>query len=343
MLLPFLAILLASACGNPANNETATSDTKQVANLEKVRLLLAADGNAMYYTYIARENGYFKDEGLEVELVSGKGGAHVVEQLGTETADIGIVAVPSLLQAWNKDMDIQAVYQINSTNLFDCIIPRYSDIKSFSQLKGKVIGVTDFAGAEVPFVQSLLARSSLNVEQDVTLRAMGAEGPTIAKAFENGEIAAFCGGAHDLVNLYAMGFKTKSLIPKIYNSLPSTAIIANGKIIKQRPDLVEKITRAIARGIDFSINNREAAFEIMKSVVPEEYNNEMVGQLCLNTFIDLSTPIETEKGYGFIYLDSWRKLVDLYSSGKDPVITSEIDLTKYLNTRFLEKANNFKK
>lgn len=341
MLLPLLAVLLGSACGNPANNNTTTSGTKQVVNLEKVRLLLAAEGNAMYYSYIARENGYFQDEGLDVELVSGKGGAHVIEQLGAETAGIGVVAVPSLLQAWNQDIDIQAVYQINSTNLFDFIVPRYSDIKNFSQLKGKVIGVTDFAGAEVPLVQSLLVNAGLDVNKDVTLRAMGNDAATILNAFEKGEIAAFSGGAHDLVYLYAKGFKSKSLIPKAYNSLPSTAIIANGKIIKERPDLVEKITRAIARGVDFSINNREAAFEIMKKVDPEEYKNEVVGQIYLNTFIDLSTPVETEKGYGFIYFDSWKKLVDLYSSGEDPVVTKEIDLTKYLNTSFLEKANNF--
>lgn len=344
LLIALCAVLLAIACGSPTINKVSNiSSSKDGLDLEKVKLLLAAEGNAMYYTYIARENGYFEEEGLDVELVPDSGGAHVVQQLGDETADIGIVAVPSLFQAWDQDIDIQVVYQINSTNLFDLIVPKYSDIENISQLNGKVIGVTNLGGAEVQMVQTLLESEGLHSEQDVTLHPIGNDATSILAAFENNEIAAFSGGAHDLVPLYAKGFAPKSLIPKAYKSLPSTAIIANGKIINERPDLVEKISRAVARGTDFSIQNRNAALDIMKKVDPVEFKDEIVGQLCLNTFIDLSTPIETEKGYGYIYPDLWKKLIGLFSSGEDPVISKEIDLNKYLNTSFLEKANQFEK
>ncbi|WP_017753988.1 ABC transporter substrate-binding protein [Calidifontibacillus oryziterrae] len=347
IFLPLLAILLAVACGIPVikNSDNNQTSIKSSTDLEQVQLFLAADGNAMYYAYIARDNGYFAEEGLDVELISGHGGTSIVQKIGSNTADFGIVAVPSLLSAWNEGHDIQAVYQINSTNLFDLIVPRYSDIRDISQLKGKVIGVTELGAAEVPFVQSLLANAGLNAEVDVTIRPFGehATAKSILTGFENGEIAAFSGGAHDLVSLYVSGFKSNSLIPKVYKALPSTAIIANGSIINERPDLVEKIARAIARGTDFSIKNRNAALEIMKEAAPEEFTDEAVGQMCLDTFIDLSTPIETEKGYGYIYQDSWKKLIELFGKGDSPVITHEIDVSRYLNTSFVEKANQLEK
>ncbi|EKN68262.1 ABC transporter substrate-binding protein [Schinkia azotoformans] len=342
-ILLFFSIILVTACGSTSTNDGGNSPTSSDTELEKVKLLLAAKGNPMFYAYIAKEKGFFQEEGLDVELVPEKGGANVVQQIGSGTADFGVVAVASLIPAWDQGMDIKVVYQINSTNLFDLIVPKYSDIKNINQLKGQAIGVTELSGAEVPMVQSLLAREGLHANEDVTLLPIGNDATTILVAFEKEKIAAYCGGAHDLVSLYTKGFQSKSLTPRAFKSLPSTAIIANGKIINERPDLVEKISRGIARGIDFSIKNRNLAFEIMKIAVPEEFADERVGQLGLNTFIDLSTPIETEKGYGHIYPDSWKKLIELFSEGEQPLLTKEIDVTKYLNTSFLEKANAFEK
>lgn len=349
-ILSLLALLVVAACGggtasNEASNTTSssgTTDTTDKKKLEKVQLLLAADGTAMYYTYIARDNGYFEEEGLDVELVSGKGGTYVVQQVGAETVDLGIVAVASLLPAWNKDIDIQAVYQINVRNLFEFMVPKDSSITDINQLKGKVIGVTDLGSGEVPMVRSILSGAGLNPDRDVTLRAIGSDATSILTAFEKGTIDAYSGGAHDLISLYAKGFQSKSLIPEEYLTLPSTAIIANGKVINENPELIEKITRAVAKATDFSIKDPNAAFEVMKKAVPEQYTDEAVGRLFLDTFIGLSTPVEPEKGYGYIYRDSWEKLVKQFSVGDQPVVSKEINLDQYLNTNFLEKANQFK-
>lgn len=344
LLLLFTAILLLTACGEPAaQSKNTLSSSKKQTDLEKVQLFLAADGTAMYYAYVARANGYFQDEGLAVELVSGKNGALVVDKIGNETPDVGIVGVPSLLPAWNEKMDIQVVYQINSTNLFDFIVPKKSKISNISQLKGKTIGVTDLGGAEVPMVRSIVAGAGLKADQDVAISPIGNNATSIRSAFDKGEIAAFSGGAHDLYSLYAMGFERKSLLPKEYKTLPSTAIIANGKTIKERPELIEKITRAITRGVDFSIKNRNATYDIMKEVAPQEYTDETAGKLFLDTFINLSAPIETDKGYGYIYRDSWKKLIQQLSVGEESFVANEIDLDQYLNTSFLKKANQFEK
>ena len=218
-----------------------------------------------------------------------------------------------------------------------------SNISDISQLKGKVIGVTDLGSGEVPMVRSILSTGGLDATKDVTLRAIGSEASSILTAFEKGEIDAFSGGAHDLVSLYANGFESKSLIPEEYKKLPSSAIIANGKIVKERPDLVEKVARAVAKATDFSINDPDATFEIMKKAAPEQNKDEKIGRLFLDTFIELSTPIEPEKGYGYIYQDSWEQLVEQFSEGDNPVITKKININDYLNTSFLEKANDFKK
>ena len=335
VILPIILVIgmILSACGNDSG--------KASSGAEKVQFLLAAEGNTAYYAYVAQENGYFEDEGLDIELVFGKGGTYVVQQVGAETVDIGMTAVSTLFPAWDKDIDIQVVYQLNVKNLFDFMVPAESDITDINQLKGKIIGVTDLGGGEVPMVRSILSNAGLDPDQDVTLRAIGSDASAILTAFDKGEIDAFSGGAHDLVALYASGFKSKSLIPEEYKSLPSSAIVANGKIIKEDPELVEKLTRALARAVDFSIKEPDETFEIMKRVVPEQNQDEEVGRLFLDTFIDLSTPADSEKGYGYIYKDGWETLLQQFKEGDNPVVKNDIDLDKYLNTDFIESANDF--
>ena len=336
VLLIMLAMLVLSACGN--SSSTATGGTAKKDG-KKVKLLLAAEGTAMYYAYIARDKGFFEEEGIEVDLLPGKGGSYVVQQVGAETVDIGIVAVNSLLPAWDKGIDIKMVYQVNVTNLFDFMVPEASNVTDIKQLKGKVIGVTDLGSGEVPLVRSVLTSAGLNPDQDVTIRAIGAEGTSILTAFDKGEIEAFSGGAHDLISLYGRGFKSRTLLPEEYRSLPSTGIIANGKIMEENPELVEKIIRATAKATDFAINNPDDAYEVMKKAVPEQYVDEEIGRLFLETFIKVSTPKEPEKGYGYIYKDSWEKLVEQFSEGEDPVIKGEVNLDDYLDSSLLEKAN----
>lgn len=338
VLIIMLALLVLSACGNSSSTKTGGTVKKSG---DKVQLLLAAEGTAMYYAYIARDKGFFADEGIDVELLPGKGSSYVVQQVGAKTMDIGIVAVNSILPAWDKGIDIKMVYQVNVTNLFDFMVPENSKVTDIKQLKGKVIGVTDLGSGEVPLVRSVLTNAGLNPDQDVTIRAIGSEGTSILTAFDKGEIDAFSGGAHDLISLYGKGFKSKSLLPEEYKALPSTGIIANGKIMKENPELVEKITRAIAKATDFAVKDHDAAYEVMKKAVPEQYTDEKMGRLFLDTFIGLSTPKDPEKGYGYIYKDSWEKLIEQFSEGKDPVVKNKINLDKYLDSSLLEKANEF--
>ena len=338
LLLVVSVVFLLAACGN-SGESTGQGSTKS-GDLTKIQVILAAEGTPMYYAYVAKEKGFFEAEGLDVELVSGKGGSYVVQQVGAGTVNIGITAVSALVTAWDKAIDIRSVYQINVTNLFDLIVTEESGIKSVEELKGKIVGVTDLGGGEVPMVKSILAHAGLTADTDVTLRAIGSEAPSILAAFEKGTIDAYSGGAHDLVSLYGQdNFKSTSLIPEEFKTLPSTGIIVNGKYLDSNPEVVTKFARAIAKATDFSINNYDQTFEIMKKVFPEQYMDEKIANMFLTTFIGLSTPIEPEKGYGYIYEDAWQLMVDQF---KGDVISNDINIKDYLDSSLLQEINNFK-
>ncbi|MER2108882.1 MAG: ABC transporter substrate-binding protein [Solibacillus sp.] len=340
VLLLSLTFLLA-ACGGTANESNVNSDAGTAdGKLTKIQVITAAEGTPTYYAYVAKEKGFFAEEGLDVELVAGKGSSYVVQQIGAGTVDLGITAASSLVTAWDKGIDIKSVYQINVTNLFDLIVTPDSGINSVADLKGKIVGVSDLGGGEVPMVKSILAHAGLKADTDVTLRAIGTEAPSVLAAFEKGTVDAYSGGAHDLISLYGQGFKSNSLIPEEFKTLPSTAIIANGDFLAENPEVAAKFARAVARATDFSINNYDEVFAIMKGIFPEQYMDEKIANLFLETFIELSTPIEPEKGYGYIYEDAWQLMIDQFK-GDDSVIQNDINLKDYLDSSLLADINNF--
>ena len=113
VIIPIMIIIvLALGACNPEGEKGQAASGK-----EKVQLLLAAKGTTMFYAELAEELNYFEEEGIDVELLPGKGGTYVVQQVGAGTADIAITPISSVLPAWEKDIDIRAVYQINFENI----------------------------------------------------------------------------------------------------------------------------------------------------------------------------------------------------------------------------------
>ena len=110
----------------------------------------------------------------------------------------------------------------------------------------------------------------------------------------------------------------------------------------ENPELVEKILKGIAKATDYAVQNPEEAYETMKKISPEEYTDEKIGRLFLETFTKLSTLPNESDLYGQIDYDAWENFVDLFKDGDDPVIKKEFDLTPYLDDSLIEEVNNFR-
>lgn len=102
-----------------------------------------------------------------------------------------------------------------------------------------------------------------------------------------------------------------------------------------------KVGRAVAKATLFSITNPDAAFNLMKQAIPEEYENDETGRLYLQTYIDLTTPTDISKGFGSIDRESWEITQNLFLEGEDPILSEPVDLDALLDESLLEEMNSF--
>jgi ABC-type nitrate/sulfonate/bicarbonate transport system substrate-binding protein len=310
---------------------------------EKLQLLLPVRGTAAYPVYLAKHLGYFEEEGLDLELVPGKGSTYVVQQVSAGTVPIGMGVPGAILPAVARGQKLKFFYTYAVKNLFDLVVPEESPVKTVADLKGKTVGITDLGSGEVPLVRALLAAANLRPGENVNMIAIGEKAPTILASFKDGKIQAFGGAANDLVWLYQGGFKARSLSGE-YRELPSSGIFVTEKTFNEKRDVLVKVGRSIARGTLFGMTNPDAAVAIMAKLFPDQFQNMEAGRVFLHTYRDLSTPLRQQGGepvFGYAMPEGWERMQKIFLSGDKPVLTAPVDLKPVVVGDLVPEINRF--
>ncbi len=165
ILLAALLLLLAAGC----SKENAGTEEKDA--LKKVSLVLDWTPNTNHTgIYAAKEKGYFKDEGLEVEiLMPGEAGADQLVASGK--ADFGIGAQEALTEARVQDIPIVSIAAIIQHNTSGFASPKEKGITSPKDFEGKTYGGWG-APVEKAVIDSLMKQEKADVEK-VSIVNMG--------------------------------------------------------------------------------------------------------------------------------------------------------------------------
>ncbi len=310
---------------------------------EKIQVLLPVRGTAAYPVYVAKHVGYFEEEGLDVEIVPGKGSTYVVQQVAAGTVPVGMGVPGAVLPAVARGQKIKFFYTYAVKSLFDLVVPADSPIKAVPDLRGKTVGITDFGGGEVPLVRALLAAANLKPGENVTLLPIGEQVPAILAAFRDGKVQAFAGNANDLVWLYQTGFKPRSLSGE-FRDLPAAGIFATEKVFTERRDMLVKVGRAIAKGTLFGMTNPDGAIALMARLFPDQFQKMEGGRAFYHVYLDLSTPQRREGGeplFGYAMPEGWERLQKVFLSGEKPILAKPVDLASLVTGELVLEINRF--
>ncbi|HNJ46525.1 MAG TPA: ABC transporter substrate-binding protein, partial [Ottowia sp.] len=160
---------------------------------EKSKLTIAVGGKNLFYYLpltIAEQLGYFKDEGLQVEIPDFAGGAKALQALVGGSADVVSGAYEHTINMQAKNQPImsfvlqgrapQIVLAVSTRNM-----PGY---KSIADLKGKKIGVTAPGSSTAMMASYVLAKAGLKAS-DVSFIGVGASSGAIS-AVKSGQVDA---------------------------------------------------------------------------------------------------------------------------------------------------------
>jgi ABC-type nitrate/sulfonate/bicarbonate transport system substrate-binding protein len=133
--------------------------------------------------HVAKEYGYFEDEGLDVSFEFLAGSSALVQQIIAGNVDTGSPAWGAVFNGivQGHDLDVYLSWQYKSD--FTLATPADSGIKTVADLDGKAVGVSELSGGEVPIVRAVLREAGLTEGEDVPdpcWRRIGAHGQCAA-------------------------------------------------------------------------------------------------------------------------------------------------------------------
>ena len=225
----------------------------------KNKITVAEVTHSVFYApqYVAIEKGYFKDEGLDVELILTSGADNVMAAVLSGDANIGLSGSEATIYVYNKgEKDYIKTFAQLTQKDGSFIISR-KNIKNFTinNLKGKYVIGGRQGGMPEMTLEYILKQKGIDPKKDLV----------IDTSIEFAAMAgAFIGGTGDFVTLFeplatkivneGYGYKVAQL-GTLTNNVPYTAYNARTSYIKNNKATIEKFTKAIQRGLDFVNNN----------------------------------------------------------------------------------------
>ncbi len=248
--------------------------------LEKSKVSVAVGGKASFYYLpltIAERLGYFKDEGIELEISDFEGGSKALQAVVGGSADVVSGAWENTIDQQPKGLNLQGFvlqgrYPMITVGIAKAKAANY---KSPKDLKGMKIGVSAPGSSTNRVVLHLLAKDGLKGD-DVSIIGVGTSAGVIA-AITGGQIDAVSNLDPAMAMLEGMGAivviadtRTAKGTEAVFGSadMPAGALYAPISFIQKNPNTVQAMTNAMVRALLWL---QKATPEQIVATVPPEY------------------------------------------------------------------------
>jgi NitT/TauT family transport system substrate-binding protein len=215
--------------------------------------------------YVAVNQGYFADEHLEIEFDYGME-TDLLNLVGTDALQFAVASGDQVILARGQGLPV--VYVMTYFQRFPVAVVSLEDVplEKPEDLIGRTVGIPGLWGASYIGWLALLEAAGID-EGEIKLESIGYT--QVASLTENQVDAAVVYAANEPVQLRQAGYKLHIIYVADYMNLVSNGIITNEKTIAEQPQLVAGMVRAVLRGLRYTIDHPEQAFEICLEYVPE--------------------------------------------------------------------------
>ena len=257
-ILAVTAAALLSGCGHAADSSLTPVTLNEVAH-------------SIFYApqYAAIELGYFEDEGIDLTLVNGAGADKVMTALVSGDADIGFMGSEASIYTYIQgDEDYAVNFAQLTQRAGNFLVGRTpgADFKWEDLVGKKVLGGRAGGMPEMVF-EYILKKNGIDPKTDLSIDQSISFGLTAAAFTTNSadytvEFEPFATALEQEGNGYVV-----ASLGKDSGYVPYTAYSAKKSYLEKHPELIQKFTNAIQRGLDYV--NTHSAEEIAETIRPQ--------------------------------------------------------------------------
>ncbi len=252
-------VLCAVALLFPVVAETA--DQPVGKPLEKVRIAYSAISGSQVVAWVAYEKGFFRKNGLDVELIFIEGGPRAVQTLVSGEVPFAQVAGSPVMQRNLGGTPVVMIAGFLNTLDYQFVVDR--TITRPDQLKGKAVAVSQRGSASDFATRYALEKYGLEPGKDVTIFEIGSQ-PARFAALESGKIQGVMIAVPLTLKAKKAGFNILADLQMLGLEFQYSGIATTQELIKSRPDLMRNITKASVEAIHYFKTHRKEGLEVLR-------------------------------------------------------------------------------
>lgn len=295
-------------CGSKTSETTAKDTTKSEdtskkdGELEKVTLQLKwlPQSQFMGY-YVAAAKGYYKDEGIDIQILPGGSDIIPEQNVNNDVANIGVTWVSSLMTYQAQGYPLQEVAQVFQKSGMLLVSKKEKGINSPKDLAGKKVG-NWFGGNEYELL-ALLSKYNLDkekdlklVQQDFTMDQLKEGSVDAASAMTYNEFGLLLEGGLKKEDLNVIDMNNENV------AMMEDCLFVNSDWASKHKDLLVRFLKASIKGWKDAVQDPEAAGktvydvdksvsldhqvymakEVAKLVAPQGFDTSKIGQIDMN-------------------------------------------------------------
>ncbi len=291
--------------------------------VDNIRVAYPSMNPSVFSLIIAQKEGYLKEEGINLELLSIRGEIAIRTTLAGEVDFF--TNAGSALAAGVRGVAVKLIAVIQDKPTWDLIA--HPDIKSVAQLRGKNIAVMSPEGSLAVVAREMLRKNGLDPAKDVNLVTMGGDEVRFP-ALQTKAIQATLFNTAMSIKAQKEGFIKLGTASEYANLIEGGLATTHDKI-KQNPEKIFRFIRATLKGLNYYATKRESAIKYMMDGL------RMKDRELVSLIYDIQAPLVLRQGYSDDKL--LQSMID--DMKRTTKVQRDIKVPDIFDLSFVKKAN----
>jgi ABC-type nitrate/sulfonate/bicarbonate transport system substrate-binding protein len=235
----------------------------QAIAADKLRIAYVAPSVSLSLPWLAKESGILAKYDLAAEILLITGSPRSVQSLIAGDVDVVFAGVTALTRARMAGADVAILGASANLSSQKLMVGRNSKIRRLEDLKGAIIGVSQYGSEADTFARNALARAGLRPDKDVTIIQLGGH-PQVAAAMVAGKIEVGALAGLPALTVERSGGKLLSSAVELKILSPSGTFGTTRGYIQRKRSVVERLMRSFVEVIHLLKTNRAGSITLLQ-------------------------------------------------------------------------------
>ncbi len=230
---------------------------------EKILVAFVSPSPVFAPAWIAKETGIFTRHGLDAQVILLTGSPRLVQSLIAGDVDYAIVGVIAAMRARMQGADVVVLATATNVSVMKLLVSRTSGIRKLEDLKGRVIGVSQYGSEADAFARIVVSKAGLRPDKDAAIIQFGGH-PQVAAALVAGKIEAGVLGGLALLTAKKSGAVVLADGVELNIAGMSGTLAVTRRYVQHNRDSVMRFMRAFVEGFHYFRTNRDGTIPILQ-------------------------------------------------------------------------------